>query len=394
MPTPYASVVLPTHDRAATLPCALASVQAQTMREIEILLVLDGASDACRRIARDAAADDPRVRVFDLPKAPGTEKVNVDHALGEASAPRIFYIDDDDLWLPGHVATLGPALDDADIADTRVASLGVLAPCLHLAACRPGGATSRAQLAAYVRKDLFDTHLAHRRTWLGGRAGRDPASTRPIWDLLAAFARDPQCRWRSLEPVTAISLHGAARRHLTHAARGREIVALAALLAQDAADPLGAMPADRLYYLFNLLATCPPGEVDFAGYAAQHGVYADLVVDRDCRLLYGLFQPPAPGWPDAARLLARMAALVVAGYRFGRLAPVLRAAYGAPGAARICALAAELPDAPRAAIAMVEALLAHPVDRPRGLAIARAAAAAGPDPVGEIAGWIGRATAA
>jgi hypothetical protein len=67
---PYASVILPTLDRDSTLPFALASVQAQTQRSIEILVVLDGATAACRDVVVAAAKLDSRIRVFDLPKAP------------------------------------------------------------------------------------------------------------------------------------------------------------------------------------------------------------------------------------------------------------------------------------------------------------------------------------
>src|SRR6476661_8866865 len=123
MTRPYASVILPTLDRAATLPFALASVQAQTEAYLEILLVLDGATAACRDVARAAARADVRIRVLDLPKGHGDGSESVDRAVRQAAAPRIFYIDDDDLWLPEHVARLGPLLDAHDVVDSRVCSV-------------------------------------------------------------------------------------------------------------------------------------------------------------------------------------------------------------------------------------------------------------------------------
>ena len=50
MSSPLASVILPTLDRAATLPFALKSVQEQTEGNLEILIVLDGSPEACRAI--------------------------------------------------------------------------------------------------------------------------------------------------------------------------------------------------------------------------------------------------------------------------------------------------------------------------------------------------------
>jgi glycosyltransferase involved in cell wall biosynthesis len=100
---PYASVILPTFNRDATLPLALASVQAQSEASLEIILVLDGATAACREIACSSARSDPRIVVRDLPKAPRGTGCNIHLAVSEATADRIFYIDDDDLWLPIHV---------------------------------------------------------------------------------------------------------------------------------------------------------------------------------------------------------------------------------------------------------------------------------------------------
>ena len=119
MKTPYATVILPTLNRWSTLPWSLASVQAQTETSLEIFVVLDGALPACREIAVTAARADKRIQVLDLPKDPGSGERNVDFAISQTCSDRIFYIDDDDLWLPNHVERLGPLLEQADIVDSR-----------------------------------------------------------------------------------------------------------------------------------------------------------------------------------------------------------------------------------------------------------------------------------
>ena len=63
-----ASVLIPTHEHAATLPFAVKSVQSQGIDEIEILIVGDGVDDTLRAVIERLCADDARIRFFDLPK--------------------------------------------------------------------------------------------------------------------------------------------------------------------------------------------------------------------------------------------------------------------------------------------------------------------------------------
>jgi glycosyltransferase involved in cell wall biosynthesis len=49
--SPYASVIIPTHDRVATLTAAVASVQRQTVEDIEIIIVGDGPTPDMGKIA-------------------------------------------------------------------------------------------------------------------------------------------------------------------------------------------------------------------------------------------------------------------------------------------------------------------------------------------------------
>ncbi len=111
-----ASVLIPTHEHAATLPLAVASVQNQRIDEIEILIVGDGVDDELRRLVAALAARDSRIRFFDLPKGARNGEVNRDIALREARGHIVCYQSDDDLWLPGHLTEMETALQDADFA--------------------------------------------------------------------------------------------------------------------------------------------------------------------------------------------------------------------------------------------------------------------------------------
>ena len=92
------SVVIPAYNAAETLLTTLASAQAQTVRDIEILIVDDGSTDATAELADGAARQDPRVRVIRQSNAGVATARN---AGVEQSASRwIAPLDADDLWHP------------------------------------------------------------------------------------------------------------------------------------------------------------------------------------------------------------------------------------------------------------------------------------------------------
>jgi len=94
---PHVSVVIPTRRRPKLLKRALDSVFAQTFRQFEAIVVLDGPDDDTVRALNTIV--DPRMRVFVNPHsltAAGARNVGVSHARGEWIA----FLDDDDEWLP------------------------------------------------------------------------------------------------------------------------------------------------------------------------------------------------------------------------------------------------------------------------------------------------------
>jgi glycosyltransferase involved in cell wall biosynthesis len=110
-----ASVLIPTHShRAATLPFAVASVQAQDIEDIEILIVGDGVDDSVRSTVARLQAKDSRIQFFDFPKGPRNGEIHRDGVLRQARGRIICYQADDDLWLPGHLQDMETALENAD----------------------------------------------------------------------------------------------------------------------------------------------------------------------------------------------------------------------------------------------------------------------------------------
>lgn len=59
--SPCVSVILPTHNRASTLPDAIASVQAQAMGDWELIIVDDGSTDHTREVV-SPFLEDKRIR--------------------------------------------------------------------------------------------------------------------------------------------------------------------------------------------------------------------------------------------------------------------------------------------------------------------------------------------
>ena len=110
-----ASVLIPTHsNRGAMLPFAVASVQAQEIDDIEILIVGDGVDESVRSTVQRLQASDTRIRFFDFPKGPRNGEIHRDGVLRQARGRIVCYQADDDLWLPEHLEDMEKALEHAD----------------------------------------------------------------------------------------------------------------------------------------------------------------------------------------------------------------------------------------------------------------------------------------
>ena len=107
MSQPFFTVVIPVYNRAGPLAEAIASVQAQTCQDFEIVVVDDGSKDD--PAATVAAIDDPRIRFFRQENAGGGAARN--RAMEEARGRFIAPLDSDDVFLPHHLATMKALLE-------------------------------------------------------------------------------------------------------------------------------------------------------------------------------------------------------------------------------------------------------------------------------------------
>lgn len=104
------TVVLPTHDGAATVGFAIESALAQEDADFELLIIGDGTDDATRSVIRSYS--DPRVLFFDNAKGEGFGYAHRRAALESARGDYVAFLSDDDLWSPRHLLDLGRMLDD------------------------------------------------------------------------------------------------------------------------------------------------------------------------------------------------------------------------------------------------------------------------------------------
>src|SRR5260221_4242399 len=94
---PEISVVIPTVGRPALVVRAVASVLAQTLADLEVIVVIDGPDPAT--LAALAGIADPRLRVLENP-TPLHVGATRNRGVAEARAPWIAFLDDDDEFLP------------------------------------------------------------------------------------------------------------------------------------------------------------------------------------------------------------------------------------------------------------------------------------------------------
>lgn len=266
---PYATVIIPTHDRAATLDVTVESVQRQSVHDIQILIAGDGATNEVVEIAKGLTAKDSRVQFIPFDKAPGSGGANRHRAISEfARSERIFYTDDDDLWLAQHVEMIGLHLDHFDIVDTLPVSATACGR-LALTCVNSGSMVTRSLLAGDKLQSMYDTHLAHRRsTYLAlGAPWTRALGGDVVFKVLGTFAA-ADVRWKTLPLATAVSLHGGARSTASAAERRAEIQAWRQRLQHHDALNLTqeAHPAWPLFYCLNLFGAQPNETVhDYLG---------------------------------------------------------------------------------------------------------------------------------
>ena len=108
-PVARVSVLMPAHNAQATVADSVASALAQTVSELELVLVDDGSSPPVAEAL--SGVEDPRLRVLRTATNHGVGAAR-STALRAARAPLVAQLDADDLWDRDHLAGLIGAFDD------------------------------------------------------------------------------------------------------------------------------------------------------------------------------------------------------------------------------------------------------------------------------------------
>lgn len=220
---PRFSVIMPTHGERPTLPYAVQSVLAQTEPDFELVISGDGAADSTRSIVRELAAADDRIRFNDFPKGEQRGELNRGRSVASSRGKFVAYLPDDDLWMPQHLAVLGEALEEADLAHTigiSIARDGTAIADVFDALLFPDASALRSNAFAIRncvaghRRDAYDA-LPH-----GWRLSAPYAADTFMW---LQFLDAPGTRYRSIKRITALGLPIELRLDMTGEERAAEI---------------------------------------------------------------------------------------------------------------------------------------------------------------------------
>lgn len=100
---------MPALNEDGTIREAVESVLAQTVGDLELIVVDDGSDRPVADLLHDV--HDARLRIFRHPRRRGVSAAR-NRALAAARAPLISHLDADDLWEPEYVASVLPCFDD------------------------------------------------------------------------------------------------------------------------------------------------------------------------------------------------------------------------------------------------------------------------------------------
>ena len=246
MAAPRASVIIATRNRRDFLARALASVEAQSFRDFEIIVVDDASTDGTASWLRSTR---PRLRTIELARRVGAAAARnrgVEASVGDVLA----FLDDDDTWRPSYLGRQLAALDGSP--SVELSSSGHVeidrqgrarwpdlrpaadyeSPLVHLLAECPIHTLSAVAChrSAWQRIGPFDEHLeiAHDLDWYarllasGGHRTHvpEPLVLRGVPGGLVSRHRDWHAEDRAVrDRVFGSAALGRRERHLVNASR-------------------------------------------------------------------------------------------------------------------------------------------------------------------------------
>lgn len=114
VPEALVTVVIPTYRRGERLRAAVAGALAQTVTDLRVIVVDDGGGDT------DGLPGDPRLSVIRLSRNHGSPGLARNVALRRSRSPYVAFLDDDNVWRPGHLEHALSLMAGADLTYSAV----------------------------------------------------------------------------------------------------------------------------------------------------------------------------------------------------------------------------------------------------------------------------------
>jgi len=240
---PQVSVLVPTRNRAGLLRAALASVQRQTLRDIEILVLDDGSTDDTAQVLDAARQRDARVRVIRHAHGQGLP-VALNRLLTMARSPLVAVMHDDDVAYPPRLETQVMFIDThgLDICGTWYRRFGHVPGGI----ARPPVDDGAIKAALHFQPPLLHPSVLMRRDWvlrIGGYSAefQRAAEDYDLWTRLAAagarFGNVPQVLMRyRLSAVQASRVFNSEQAALAHRIRARYLADCGISASQEEVD--------------------------------------------------------------------------------------------------------------------------------------------------------------
>lgn len=124
--SPTVSIIMPCYNEASRIDRSIASVQAQTLHDWELIVVDDGSTDDSWQVLTALSASDTRIRILRQQNAGAAAARN--RGLPLANGRFIAFLDADDTWEPQFLEAMSSALDsnaEAGIAYCGWQNLGL-----------------------------------------------------------------------------------------------------------------------------------------------------------------------------------------------------------------------------------------------------------------------------
>ena len=143
---PFFSVIVPCCDVETYIPETLASLNAQTFRDFETILVVEDSRDRTLELCRKAQAENPRIKVFTQPRS-GSPAAPRNTGLAHAEGRYTVFLDGDDLLEHDALQILAAAIQDAGSPDA------VQIACQEFLTGPDGTRTMRKRFFNYLPED-------------------------------------------------------------------------------------------------------------------------------------------------------------------------------------------------------------------------------------------------